>query len=101
MANQSAWTTEYFDDRPLEYKVQAETAAVASPHDAVPVGTLHPMYVTTGNSAAGRNAGSITRFDVLIVFTCLVPRVLQVLFLIIALSVTAAIPHLSLFSSIK
>jgi hypothetical protein len=101
MANQSAWSTEYFDDRPLEYKVQAETAAVASPHDAVPVGSLHPMYVTTGNPAAGRNAGSIRRFDVLIVFTCLVPRVLQVLCLIIALSVTAAIPHLSLFSSIK
>ncbi len=101
MANQSAWTTEYFDDRPLEYKVQAETPAVASPHDAVPVGTLHPTYVTTGNSAAGRNARSIRRLDVLIVFTCLVPRVLQVLFLIIALSVTAAIPHLSLFSSIK
>jgi hypothetical protein len=100
MANQSAWTTEYFDDRPLEYKVQAETPAVASPHDALPV-PMHPIYVTTGNSAAGRNARSIRRLDVLIVFTCLVPRVLQVLFLIIALSVTAAIPHLSLFSSIK
>jgi len=100
MANQSAWSTEYFDDRPLEYKGQAETAAAASPHTAVPVGNPPPMYTTgKSNSAAGRNTGSVSSFSVLVCMF-LVPRVLQVIFLIIALSVTAAIPDFTAFSSL-
>jgi hypothetical protein len=98
MANQSAWGTEYFDDRLLEYKAQVETA---SPHTAVPVGIPPPMYTTANsNSAAGRNTGSASSFIVLVCIF-LVPRVLQVIFLIIALSVTAATPDLTQFSSLK
>jgi hypothetical protein len=101
MANQSAWGTEYFDDRPLEYKAQVETAAAASPRTAVPVGTPPPMYTTANsNSAAGRNTGSASSFVVLVCIF-LVPRVLQVIFFIIALSVTAATPDLTQFSSLK
>jgi hypothetical protein len=101
MANQSAWGTEYFDDRPLEYKAQRETAAGASPGTAVPVGIPSPLYTTANsNSAAGRNTGPASSF---IVLACifLVPRVLQVIFLIIALSLTAAIPDFTEFSSLK
>ncbi|CAK9861848.1 unnamed protein product [Sphagnum jensenii] len=101
MANQSAWSTEYFDNRPLEYKGQAETAAAASPRTAVPVGNPPPIYTTgKSNSAAGRNTGSVSSFSVLVCMF-LVPRVLQVIFLIIALSVTAAIPDLTAFSSLQ
>jgi hypothetical protein len=101
MANQSAWSTEYFDDRPLEYKAQLETAAAASPRTAVPSGNPPPMYTTgKSNSAAGRNTGSVSSFSVLVCIF-LVPRVLQVIFLIIALSVTAAIPDFTVFSSLK
>jgi hypothetical protein len=101
MANQSAWSTEYFDDRPLEFKAQVETAAAASPRTAVPVGNPPPMYTTgNSNSAAGRNTGSASSFIVLVCIF-LVPRVLQVIFLIIALSVTAATPDFTGFSSLK
>jgi hypothetical protein len=101
MANQSAWGTEYFDDRPLEYKAQVETAAAASPRTAVPVGTPPPMYTTgNSNSAAGRNTASVSSFSVLVCIF-LVPRVLQVILLIIALSVTAAIPDFTELSSLK
>jgi hypothetical protein len=94
MANQTAWSTEYFDDRPLEYKAQVETAA------AVPVGNPPPMYTTgNSNSAAGRNTGSVS--SCALVCFLLVPRVLQVIFLIIAMSVTAAIPDFTDFSSFK
>jgi hypothetical protein len=101
MANQSAWGTESFDDRPLEYKAQRETAAAASPRTAVPVDNPPSIYTTgKSNSAAGRNTGSVSSFSVLVCIF-LVPRVLQVIFLIIALSVTAAIPDFSKFSSLK
>jgi hypothetical protein len=100
MANQPAWSTEYFDDRPLEYKAQVETAAAASPRTAAPVGIPPPMYTTgNSNSAAGRNTGSVSSFVVLVCIL-VVPRVLQVIFLIIAMSVTAAIPDFTLSSSL-
>ncbi|KAH8945784.1 hypothetical protein BDL97_12G058900 [Sphagnum fallax] len=100
MAYQTAWSTEYFDDRPLEYKAQVETAAAASPRTAVPVGNPPPMYTTgNSNSAAGRNTGSVS--SCALVCFLLVPRVLQVIFLIIAMSVTAAIPDFTDFSSFK
>ncbi|CAK9861851.1 unnamed protein product [Sphagnum jensenii] len=101
MAHQTAWSTEYFDDRPLEYKAQVETAAAASPRTAAPVGIPPPMYTTgNSNSAAGRNTGSGSSFVVLVCIL-LVPRVLQVIFLIIAMSLTAAIPGFTAFSSLK
>jgi hypothetical protein len=101
MAHQTAWSTKYFDDRPLEYKAQVETAAAASPRTAVPVANPPPMYTTgNSNSAAGRNTGSVSSFGVLVCIL-LVPRVLQVIFLIIAMSVTAAIPDFTAFSSFK
>jgi hypothetical protein len=101
MANQTAWSTEYFDDRPLEYKAQVETAAAPSPRTAAPVGIPPPMYTTANsNSAAGRKTGSVSSFGVLVCIL-LVPRVLQVIFLIIAMSVTAAIPGFTAFSSLK
>jgi len=100
MANQPAWSTEYFDDRPLEYKAQVETAAAASPRTAAPVGIPPPMYTTgNSNSAAGRNTGSVSSFVVLVCIL-VVPRVLQVIFLIIAMSVTGAIPDFTLSSSL-
>jgi hypothetical protein len=91
MANQSGWSTEYFDGRPHEYKAQVETAAAASPRTAVPVAIPAATYTTgNSNSAAGRNTRSVSSFSVLVCIV-LVSRVLQVIFLVIALSVTAAI----------